>query len=134
MDNIDSKITKELFEKEASTSGLITRYSNHWRVYVETADYDLKKLKALVADEYDKFEDMDVSQTDEASLEDRFLKRAKNSKLSTRLWMEDFVDDMITTGEEREQFHEIVDGYMKEIRHYDLVGTECGILPSLLVV
>ena len=121
LDNIDSKITKELFDKEASTSGLLTRYSDHWRIYVESSNYDLKKLKALCAEDYDKFDAMNVNQTDEKTLEDRFLKDNRKSKLSSRLWVEDFVEDMITTGEERAQFQDIMKAYMKEMRHYELV-------------
>lgn len=120
LDNIDSKITKELFDKEASTSGLLTRYSDHWRIYVESSNYDLKKLKALCAEDYDKFDAMNVNQTDEKTLEDRFLKDNRKSKLSSRLWVEDFVEDMITTGEERAQFQDIMKAYMKEMRHYEL--------------
>lgn len=121
LDNIDSKIAKELFDKEASTSGLLTRYSDHWRIYVESSNYDLKKLKALCAEDYDKFDAMNVNQTDEKTLEDRFSKDNRKSKLSSRLWVEDFVEGMITTGEERAQFQDIMKAYMKEMRHYDLV-------------
>lgn len=131
LDNIDSKITKELFDKEASTSGLLTRYSDHWRIYVESSNYDLKKLKALCAEDYDKFDAMNVNQTDEKTLEDRFLKDNRKSKLSSRLWVEDFVEDMITTGEERAQFQDIMKAYMKEMRHYELV-MQCA--RSLLIL
>ena len=128
LDNINSKITKELFDKEASTSGLLTRYSDHWRIYVESSNYDLKKLKAWCAEEYDKFDAMNVNQTDETTLEDRFSKDSRKSKLSNRLWVEDFVEGMITTGEDRAQFQDIIKAYMKELRHYDLV------MNSLLVI
>jgi len=120
LDNINSKITKELFDKEASTSGLLTRYSDHWRIYVESSNYDLKKLKAWCAEEYDKFDAMNVNQTDETTLEDRFSKDSRKSKLTNRLWVEDFVEGMITTGEDRAQFQDIIKAYMKELRHYDL--------------
>lgn len=95
---------------------------------MESSNYDLKKLKALCAEEYDKFDAMNVNQTDEATLEDRFSKDNRKSKLSSRLWMEDFVEGMITTGEERAQFQDIMKAYMKEIRHFELV------MSSLLVM
>lgn len=90
---------------------------------MESSNYDLKKLKALCAEEYDKFDAMNVNQTDESTLEDRFSKDSRKSKLSSRLWVEDFVDGMITTGEDRAQFQDIIKAYMKEMRHLEMVMT-----------
>ncbi|KAJ1417693.1 hypothetical protein B484DRAFT_453887 [Ochromonadaceae sp. CCMP2298] len=98
--NVDNKITPDLFETEATT-GLSTRYSGHWRFQALSHEYQLERV----------FHPERYARTDVSALERR-LRTKQEVGLTRRLWVEDFLDPMIGSGEERAKYKELVDGYL----------------------
>lgn len=99
-DNIDSKITEDLFATP-TTTGLVTKYSQFWHYQVFTPD-----LTRLMSPEV-----MDAHSV--TSLEDR-MKFKGESRLTKKLMVEDFLGQMIGSGKEREEFSELVDQFSKQ--------------------
>lgn len=95
-ENIDSRITDELFAKESATTGYVTKYSNLWKYQVFTP-----KLERLLSEE---FQDKLFSNT---ALMDR-LKTKAQFRIAKRVVVEDFLNQIIGTGDERSNFKELV--------------------------
>ncbi len=95
-DNIDNRITDDLFAKESASTGYVTKYSNFWKYQVFTP-----KLERLLSEE---FQDKLYSNT---ALMDR-LKTKAQFRIAKRVVVEDFLSQIIGTGEERANFKELV--------------------------
>jgi hypothetical protein len=95
-DNIDSRITDDLFAKESASTGYVTKYSNLWKYQVFTP-----KLERLLSEE---FQDKLYSNT---ALMDR-LKTKAQFRIAKRVVVEDFLSQIIGTGAERSDFKELV--------------------------
>lgn len=103
LENMDSKITEELFAKP-STTGLISRYSEHWRYHLVTTSLG-RLLQAKKNDDPDQVR---------SPLTERLSLMAQAS-LTKRMVVEEVLDDMIGTGEERAKYKEIVEMYTKTL-------------------
>ncbi len=104
--NIHEKITPELFEKESTTTGLMTPTSNLWKYQTFAPT-----LKRLFNDQYfhAKLAEIEPSNTESAHsfLQNR-LKSKSDFRVTKRLMVEDFLNEMIGSGDERSQFTELV--------------------------
>lgn len=93
--NMDKKINKELFKKQ-STTGIITNNSEHWRWHTVTLNVD-----RMMSPEY-----VSINSTN-SKLADRFNEK-NQSRLSKKMLVQDFLEPMISTGEQRAKFKELV--------------------------
>lgn len=95
--SIENKITTKLFTKP-STTGLVTRQSEHWRWHLVTMDPKRVMNPAF------------MRQYAGDSLEDRMEIRG-GVRSAQRIFAQDFLDPMIGTGEERAKYRELVDKF-----------------------
>ena len=117
--NVDNLITEQLFATP-TTTGIVTRYSEHWRYNIMKTDYK----RIMSGDLYDQL-------TANSALTNRLNMKAQ-SNLTKRLFVEDFLDQMIGTGEERGQYKDLVDKFVMQFgkmealteveQYYDLVS------------
>ena len=95
-DQIDSRITEDLFSKEAGSTGYVTKYSNLWKYQVFTP-----KLKRLLSDDFQE------KLQNSTAMMDR-LKAKGQYRIAKRVVVEDFLDQIIGTGAERANFKGLV--------------------------
>jgi hypothetical protein len=102
MDNIDDKISPFLFQTPTATTGLVTKYSEMWRHYVESDKYEYEKAmhpeKFLIG----------VSSFGEALSRD-----IEAGPIEARRDVGQFLDAIIGTGEYREKYDELLDDFME---------------------
>ena len=108
LDNLEEKITEELFDAEAATTGLKTRYSQLWRTHVESHNFQLERL----------FNPATYEKTTGSTLEDRFLKMREVEFVKRRM-VEDYLQQLVGTGEERENFQELVESFYQTFDEYE---------------
>ena len=109
-ENMDSRIVEELFAKPATT-GLVTGESRHWRHHLMTIN-----LRRVVSPEFV------AENAGSSSLADRLQQRGQLKSVK-RMLVEDFLEPLIGTGEERANYQEILDKFAKEFADLD-VGDE----------
>jgi len=144
-ENIDSKIVPELFEKPATT-GLVNKHSDSYRWEVSTVNIarimnshlELKREERFMKKLYEatpkhlhgalaKKLDLQYGNALSNQLETRAQVRS-----SRKLLIEDFIEGMISTGEEREKYKEIIedlynsttDDMFGEMRYVESVGQD----------
>ena len=111
LDNIDSKITEELFAAPATT-GLVTSESRHWRHQLLTI-----QLKRMLSPEF-------VTESNSnGSLADRLQQRGQ-AKSVKRLLLQEFLEPMIGSGQERANQQEILDKFAAEMEGHFVVDEE----------
>ena len=110
LDNLDAKITPELFELPATT-GLHTRHSESWRYTCTTEELD--RLLAM-----NSLDSVANSSGNDASLTDRLSFRAGYNFVK-KSQVADLLNQMIGTGDERAQYGELVDKYVKILTELD---------------
>jgi len=94
--NLDEKVTADLFGKFPATTGIVTPHSNHWRYEVFTP-----KVQRLLSTSFrEEFETMSKSRIK--------AKMVGQSRVTKRMLTEEFLNDMIGTGEDRDKFQELV--------------------------
>lgn len=98
---MDSKITEELFGDEPATTGLKNKYSDFWRTHVRSMAYRM---------EVDFNPERYPPTKAVSALEERLL-RSQETRFTKRRIVEEFVDDMVSSGEDRERFKEYVDKF-----------------------
>ncbi len=122
-DNLDSKITTDLFSKPAATTGIHTRYSNHWRY--NAISYNHEIARALEPEKFLADESTAASRLSSAFGQQSFYRRQD---------MEDFLTPMVNSGAERAQLPGLVDEYLKAMQKLedpeeqlmmDQVGDRC---------
>ncbi len=104
-ENIDEKITPELFANPATT-GLLSKFSDNWRYSCTTEDLD----RMLASGALDK--------NSENSISDKFNYKAGFQFVQKSI-VSDLLNQMIGTGEERAQYKELVDNYVKILGDMD---------------
>lgn len=105
--NVNERITADLFGKFPATTGIVTPHSNHWRYEVFTP-----KVQRLLSPSFrEEFEMMTHSRIK--------AKMAGQSRVTKRMLTEEFLNDMIGTGEDRDKFQELVKAAAEE---YDKRG------------
>ena len=107
-DNIDEKITAELFDKQATT-GLVTKKSENWRWQILPMN-----LKRMMSPEY-------MAQSNRSDLEERLALRGQ-IKSAKKLMVQDFLDPMIGSGEDRARYKEIVDKFAAQFEDMEIFG------------
>lgn len=103
-DNLDTKITTDLF-KTPATTGLLNRYSEFWRYSAYTTDIDrmLKKEESQEKGDYYANE----------------IILAGDAEMGKRIEMIDFLDQSVSSGAERANFKNLVDEFLAEIEDID---------------
>lgn len=96
-ENIDAKITDSLFEKQ-TTTGIVTKTSDLWRLQVISVDLD-RVMSPELANEY-------TGQT----LSDRLSRRGQFRE-AKKLYVQDILNPMIGSGEERANFKQLVEEF-----------------------
>jgi hypothetical protein len=109
---MDSKITEDLFEAPATT-GILTRDSKHWRYHLLTI-----QLKRMLSPEY-----VSESSASGSSLADRLQQRGQ-AKSVKRLMLEDFIEPMIGSGQERANYQEIIDKFAEKMEEHYVTDEE----------
>jgi hypothetical protein len=97
-DNIQSKITADLFAKDASTTGIVTKYSEHWRYQTESYRYTYER--AFRPEQF-----AEPTKSPEELQADRRAER----KSRFRQDMHTYLSAMAGTGEERTKLKDLVD-------------------------
>lgn len=97
-DNMASKITADLFnDANPTTTGLATKYSNHWRYQVESSDYQMEQAF--------RPEQFTVRKTEREKEEHRIAEH----KFRHRESVEEFLSGMVGSGEELLKLKDLVD-------------------------
>lgn len=99
-ENMDSRITADLFAQEAATTGLVTRYSKHWRYNAVSVDYEIAQLMNPAS--FVQQENTLLSRFQQAKAEGNFHRRQD---------IEAFLEPMVSTGAERAQLADLVKEY-----------------------
>lgn len=110
-ENMDTKIVEELFAKPATT-GLVTGESRHWRHHLMTIN-----LRRVVSPEFV------AENAGSSSLADRLQQRGQLKSVK-RMLVEDFLEPLIGTGEERANYQEILDKFAKEFADLDVIDED----------
>ena len=97
LDNIDSKITSSLFEKQ-STTGIVKKDSNLWKLQLVTLDLD----RVMGPETQAEFR--------MSTLQERLNYRGQ-IKSAKRLMVEDFLNPLVGTGEDRSKFKDLVESF-----------------------
>ena len=97
-DNLASKLTADLFDdKNPTTTGIATKYSNHWRYQVESSDYQMEQAF--------RPEQFTLRKTDKEKEEHRIAEH----KFRHRESVEEFLSGMVGSGEELLKLKDLVD-------------------------
>eukprot|EP00428_Durinskia_dybowskii_P066399 CAMPEP_0170387778 /NCGR_PEP_ID=MMETSP0117_2-20130122/17737_1 /TAXON_ID=400756 /ORGANISM="Durinskia baltica, Strain CSIRO CS-38" /LENGTH=604 /DNA_ID=CAMNT_0010643665 /DNA_START=34 /DNA_END=1848 /DNA_ORIENTATION=+ len=104
-ENVDEKITEDLFSDEPSTTGFASKYSNFWRYHAVTVHYDVAKLFHP-----EMFCSPEVTRPATSSQQADFIKRQE---------MEQYLSLLVGTGEEREKLPGLVDDYLRYMQRYE---------------
>jgi hypothetical protein len=106
-DNIEEKITDSLFESQATT-GLVTKTSEHWRWQI--VPLNLQRLMSP---------DFAASESSGSELADRLALRGQ-IKSAKKIMVQDFLDPMIGTGEERAKYKELVEKFSAQFEDMEI--------------
>ena len=101
-DNLEERITKDLFSDKPSTTGLVTPYSSNWRYNIVTYKYDFARMMSP---------QLFVHGDD--TMESRLTTARNEKEYHKRKSMEDFLEPMVGSGEERAQLKGLVDEYLQ---------------------
>ena len=96
-DNLESRITEDLFAKQATT-GIVTRTSQHWRWQIVPLN-----LQRLMSEEV-------RGEPTESTLTDRLAQRGQ-VRSTKKLIVQDILDPMIGSGKDRARYKELVDKF-----------------------
>lgn len=108
-DNIETKITDALFEIPGATTGLSTVWREHWNF--QTYVPSIRRM----------FTDVDA-RAKSSSLSERFADRSRDLEgdklLMRRLYVEEFLNSSIESGEERAKFKDLVNEFSVSFQEY----------------
>jgi hypothetical protein len=119
LDNMDSVIIPELFGATPTSTGLVTKYSDHWRYYVHP--FNIKREMAEIraqggVDEFgrvlpDESYKFDLGDGSHGVWEER-MNDIEQSVSSAKLEVENKLNEMIGSAEERENYRDLVRRYI----------------------
>lgn len=114
-DNIDDKITEDLFETQ-STTGYVSPHSEHWRWQVLSINLNRIMSQELMRERgIDKEEKSSLSKRlDWAAQEENFKK----------FEVRDFLEEMIGSGKDRGRLEELVEKFTGELEHHGAFDEE----------
>lgn len=101
-ENLEQKITPELFMKPATT-GLVMRHSHLWKYHCLNDSYG----RILTGDDDDDY-----------LMASRKLNEIGHKKLKRTMDVAEYLNDMIATGEEREKYEETMKLFIKRLDVY----------------
>lgn len=108
-DNIETKITDALFDVPGANTGLSTVWREHWNF--QTFVPSIRRM----------FTDLDA-RTKSSSLAERFAGRSRDLEgdklLMRRIYVEEFLNSSIESGEERAKFKDLVEDFSRSFEEH----------------
>lgn len=113
-ENLDQKITEELFDNKFTSTGLVLKDSKHWRYQALTFKWNRKYSK-------------EVSElVEDQTLKNRVGFVLSQEQLNNRLLVEELVRPMINTGKNRSEYEDLVNDFVNAISKVKVDDSEIG--------